>query len=219
MMDEQLHGIDGNNPWKVLADSVNSLHQRFGIANHQGGFSSCQFNEVVACEYQNEFDQYIPWHADSCIYGDKDSMEWMNVYPGMRASICLESPGAVAFAPKKSTEFGRLWYHKRAHSAKEKQRVAGVRGVLALFPGDLMITCGTFHENMVQKTLPLSAITSSTIVYYPAVNLRLKTSLEELVGVKPHLRKRRWALITFKGNLVGRWRFKTSRKLCVRSQR
>ena len=77
---EQLDGIDDNNPCKVLVDSVNWLHEKFGIATHQGGFSSCQFNEVVACEYQNEFDQYIPWHADSCIHGDK-SMEWMNVYP------------------------------------------------------------------------------------------------------------------------------------------
>ena len=154
--------------------------------------------------YQNEFDQYIPWHADSCIYGDKDSMEWMNVYPGMRASICLESPGAVAFAPNKSTQFGRLWYHKRAHSAKEKQRVAGVRGALALFPGDLMITCGTFHENMVQKTLPFSRITPSIIGDFPAVNPCLNESLEELLAVMPGLGKRRRFDITFKRSVIRR---------------
>ena len=125
-------------------------------------------------------------------------MEWMNVYPGMRASICLESPGAVAFAPKKSMDFGRLWYHKRAHSAKEKQRVAGVRGVLALFPGDLMITRGTFQENMVQKTLPFSRITPSIIGDFPAVNPRLKDSLEQLLAVMPSIRKRKRSVITFR---------------------
>ena len=45
MMDEQLHGIDDNNPWKVLADSVNSLHQRFGIANHDDSVSPTEVDE------------------------------------------------------------------------------------------------------------------------------------------------------------------------------
>ena len=122
----------------------------------------------------------------------------------MRASISLESPGVVAFAPRIGTIFARSWYHKKHQGKKENQKVAGVRGVLPLFPGDLMIMCGTFQEYMVQKTLPLSHVTLSTIVDYPAVNRRLKKSLEDLIAVKPDLCKRKRFEITFQRNVIRR---------------
>ena len=148
--------------------------------------------------YQNEFDQYIPWHADSCIYkDDKDNVDSIEVYSGIKASISLESPGVVAFAR-------RSFYGKNYQRRKENQKLAGVRGALPLFPGDLMIMCGTFQEYMVQKTLPLSRVTLSTIVDFPAVNRRLKKSLEDLIAVKPDFCKRKRVENTFQRNVIRR---------------
>ena len=106
------------------------------------------------------------------------------------------------------TDFANRWYHKNLAIRKEKQKQGGVQGVLPLFPGDLMIMRGTFQENMVQKTLPLSAITSSTIVDYPAVNPRVKKSLEDLVDAKPNLGKSRRVEITLKRNVIEAGTFK-----------
>ena len=84
---EQLDGIDDNNPCKVLVDSVNWLHEKFGIATHQGGFRSCQFNDIVACEFNYELEQYIPWHTDSCIYkDDKDTVDTSNEQTNLKTN-------------------------------------------------------------------------------------------------------------------------------------
>ena len=73
-----------------------------------------------------------------------------------------------------------------------------VRGCVALFPGDLMIMCGSFQENMVHKTLQFSHIKPCILEAFPAINPNLKKRLEELVAEMPSLRKRKRTVCTFK---------------------
>ena len=52
----QLDSGDDNEPCGVLVDSLEWLHDKLGIATHQGGFRSCQFNSVVANKYEYGLD-------------------------------------------------------------------------------------------------------------------------------------------------------------------
>ena len=168
-----------------------------GKATDQGGFRSCQFNNVVANQYEYGLDQYIPWHTDAYeVIGPN----------ALIASVSLDCPGAFVFAPRMGTNFARRWLHKRRgeRGQKQKQKEAGVRGALPLFPGDLMIMRGTFQENMVHKTLRFSRITPSVIGDFPAVNPCLNESLEQLLAVMPGLGKRRRFDITFHRNVIRR---------------
>ena len=45
----------------VLVDSLGWLHDKLGIATQQGGFRSCQFNNVVASQYDYVLGEYIPY--------------------------------------------------------------------------------------------------------------------------------------------------------------
>ena len=186
-----VHLDDGtdNGSCGVLLDSISWLHDKLGIATQQGGFRSCQFNNVVASQYDYALGEYIPWHTDANeLFG----------HNALIASVSLDSPGAFVFAPRMGTDFANRWYHKNLAIRKEKQKQGGVRGVLPLFPGDVMIMCGTFQENMMHKTLPVSRITPSIFGDFPAVNPRLKDSLEELLAVMPSIRKRKRSVITFR---------------------
>ena len=61
-----------------------------------------------------------------------------------------------------------------------------------------MIMRGTFQENMVHKTLPFSRITPFIIEDFPAINPRLKKSMEELIVKKGGLGKRKRVELEFK---------------------
>ena len=124
----QLDSGDDNDPCGVLVDSLEWLHDKLGIATHQGGFSSCQFNSVVVNKYEYGLDQYIPWHTDS-------NRNMIGPRP-LIASISLDCPGAVAFAPRMGTNFASRWLHNRRdeRGQKQKQKEAGVRGALPLLP-------------------------------------------------------------------------------------
>ena len=186
-----VHLDDGtdNGSCGVLLDSIGWLHDKLGIATQQGGFRSCQFNNVVATQYDYALGQYIPWHTDA---------NELIGHNALIASVSLDSPGAFVFAPRMGTDFAHRWYHKQLAIRKEKQKQGGVRGVLPLFPGDVMIMCGTFQENMMHKTLPVSRITPSIFGDFPAVNPRLKDSLEQILAVMPSIRKRKRSVITFR---------------------
>ena len=86
----QLDDDTDNGSCGVLLDSSGWLHDKLGIATQHGGFRSCQFNNVVANQYKNGLDQYIPWHTDAS--------EIIGPNP-LIVSITLNSPGVFCFAP------------------------------------------------------------------------------------------------------------------------
>ena len=166
-------------------DSPGWLRNKLGIATDQGGFRSCQFNNVVATQYKNGLDQYIPWHTHASEITDPNPLI---------VSITLNSPGVFCFAPSLDLLYSREF--SRDMNYYEYSR--DVRGCVALFPGDLMIMCGSFQEHMLQRTLPFSHIKPYILEAFPAVNPDLKKRLEELVAEMPSLRKRKRSVFTFK---------------------
>ena len=56
-----------------------------------------------------------------------------------------------------------------------------MRGILPLFPGDLMVMVGSFQEHMVHKTLPRNRITGNVLQGYRAVNQFIGPSVGRLL--------------------------------------
>ena len=104
----------------------------------------------------------------------------------------------LCFSPKFGTPFAEQWYFKNVDKRKQNYRDKGVWGCVGLLPGDLMIMCGSFQKHMVHKTLPFSRITRFIIEDFPAINPRLKKSLEELIVKKGDFGKRKRVELEFK---------------------
>ena len=137
------------------------------------------FNQVVANRYAAG-TEYMPWHTDASVLVGRNPMI-LSVSVG-------PAPGALCFAPRRGTEFGR----SAAALGKE------VRGILPLFPGDVYIVCGSFQDNLVQKTLRNAAISVPVIQSYPAVNTSIASSVEKLLrDVRDGVEKPR-VVITFR---------------------
>ena len=118
-------------------------------------------------------NEKTPWHTDS--------NPLIDPYPTI-VSVRLHSGGAFCFAPNYHGSFaGDRWHAKKNAKKKEKQCNAGVRGILPLFPGDLMVMVGSFHKHMVHKTLPCNKITREVIDGYPTVNQLIRASVGRLL--------------------------------------
>ena len=146
----------------VLWDAFHWIHDKLGNLVQP---EKLWFNEVVANRYVAE-TEHIPWNwGASALFGPSPMMLSVTLGP---------APVAFCFAPRLKTELGRHWADKAALIA------AGVRGMLPLYPGDVMIACGSFHDNFVQKTLPTAAITPRKIESFPAVNTSIAPLVESL---------------------------------------
>ena len=102
------------------------------------------------------------WHTDASEVIDPNALI---------ASVSLGCPGVLCFSPKFGTPFAEQWYLKNVEKRMQNYRDKGVRGCVALFPGDLMIMCGSFQEHMLQRTLPFSHIKPYILRAFPGLTL------------------------------------------------
>ena len=136
------------------------------------------FNELVTNSYDpNEQDAraFIPWHSDqSSVIGDRATI----------LSVSTHSPGAFCFAPKKDSELEARWRSMLSswETVVQKEMRANVRGVLPLFPGDLMGMWGSAQVHLQHKTLRADHITDAHLMRYPAVNSNIRASVRTLLA-------------------------------------
>ena len=168
---------------RVLSDALEWAHD---------GDQNELFNELVANAYDPQMPNSrgcIPWHTDDNKFiGDNPTI----------LSVTTHSPGAFCFAPLKGSGFAHNWHAAKEEKRKQLQIAAGVRGVLPLFPGDLMGMWGSAQKHLQHKTLPPNRITSEVLANYPAVNNSIRASVDLLQAwINQHgLQKR--CVITFR---------------------
>ena len=96
-------------------------------------------------------------------------------------SLTLGHPGVFCFAPFYGVESARKWYYKTEDIRKQCYVDERVRGCVDLWPGDLMLMCGTFQKHMAHKTLKISRIKSRMLQDFPAKNYEVGASLLHLI--------------------------------------
>ena len=117
-----------NGVCQVLLKSLEWTNQMFGVEK------GLQFNEIVANQYVHNMGEYVPWHSDkNSLFANEPVI----------ASITLGAPGVFCFAPLYGSNFANAWNFKKTEQRKQNYNDLGVRGCVALWPGDVMIMCGT----------------------------------------------------------------------------
>ena len=120
----------------VLTDMLNYMHGSLDV----GSGDNVEFNEVLANQYK-VFDQDISYHTDANDLLDKN--------PTI-ISISLGATGAFCYAPVGGTKFGQQWCHNETKTGtkltavRESQRNAGVKGIVPLGAGDILVMWGEF---------------------------------------------------------------------------
>ena len=85
------------------------------------------------------FDKDIPYHTDANDLLDKN----LTII-----SISLGATGAFCYAPDRLTEFGQHWCkndtkaERKLTTIQERQRNAGVKGIVPLIAGDIFVMWG-----------------------------------------------------------------------------
>jgi alkylated DNA repair dioxygenase AlkB len=138
----------------VLGNALDWLHGELGTAAEN------RMNIVVANSYDAALNEAIPWHSDkSKLIGDNPTI----------ASVSLGGPRAFCLKPL----HGSVWdksFGKKQSQRKEAQIAAGVRAVLPLFAGDLVVMTGTCQTALDHQTLPVRHTTANRLAGYPAIN-------------------------------------------------
>ena len=117
-------------------------------------------NIVVANSYDAALNEAIPWHSDkSKLIGDNPTI----------ASVSLGGPRAFCLKPKDGSPWDKTFGSKQKNR-KAAQIAAGVRAVLPLFAGDLVVMTGTAQSALDHKTLSVRQTTAIRLAGYPAVN-------------------------------------------------
>jgi alkylated DNA repair dioxygenase AlkB len=119
-----------------------------------------RMNIVVANSYEAALDEAIPWHSDkNKLIGDNPTI----------ASISLGGPRAFCLKPKHCSPWDKA-FGKKLKKRKAAQIAAGVRAVLPLFAGDLVVMTGTCQTALDHQTLPVRHTTANRLAGYPAIN-------------------------------------------------
>jgi alkylated DNA repair dioxygenase AlkB len=140
----------------VLGNALDWLHGELGTAAEN------RMNIVVANSYDAALNEAIPWHSDkSKLIGDKPTI----------ASVSLGGPRAFCLKPLDGSPWDKSFGSKQS-KRKAAQIAAGVRAVLPLFAGDLMVMTGTCQTALEHQTLPVSQTTAKILAEYPAINER-----------------------------------------------
>ena len=154
----------------VLSDALHWMHDSF-----LDGAEGELFNEVVANTYdpdERKSKATIPWHSD---------LNELIGFDSTIFSVTTHSPGAFCFAPNVRGTLSEQWRAKTWKGRVQKQIAAGVRGVLPLFPGDLVGMWGEAQVYLQHKTLAGSRICEEVIQRYPAVNNKIRPSVANLL--------------------------------------
>jgi alkylated DNA repair dioxygenase AlkB len=147
---------EGDVTCAVLGKALGWLHGKLETATED------RMNIVVANSYEAALDEAIPWHSDkNKLIGDNPTI----------ASISLGGPRAFCLKPKHCSPWDKA-FGKKLKKRKAAQIAAGVRAVLPLFAGDLVVMTGTAQSALDHKTLSVSQTTAIRLAGYPAVNKR-----------------------------------------------
>jgi alkylated DNA repair dioxygenase AlkB len=138
----------------VLGNALDWLHGELGTAAEN------RMNIVVANSYDAALNEAIPWHSDkSKLIGDNPTI----------ASVSLGGPRAFCLKPKDGSPWDKSFGSKQKNR-KAAQIAAGVRAVLPLFAGDLVVMTGTCQTALDHQTLPVRHTTANRLAGYPAIN-------------------------------------------------
>ena len=153
----------------MLSKSMEWVNDKLGLER------SLQFNELVTNQYEIAKEEYTPWHTDKnpllgCV--------------SLIVSLTLGAPGVFCFAPFYGVESASKWNHKCEETKKQRYIDGGVRGSVDLWPGDLLLMCGTFQEHMAHKTLKISRFNQSMFTDFPAANPKVSASWRRLIDNK-----------------------------------
>ena len=152
---------------KVLSDSEAWLHE--GVDKRK-----FRFDDIVANMYDSKVQERVPWHSDD------DAALGANT---VILSITTHSARAFCFQPKWDSDlcYKFLSYKCSYRDRKHGYIDAGVRGVVPLKPGDIMVMTGTAQDNLEHRTLINREITVETMESYPAINANLQNAMDELL--------------------------------------
>ena len=161
----------------VLTKMLDYTHGMLGVWNGD----DMEFNEIVGNRYY-VYDQNVPYHSDTNALLDAN--------PTIM-SISLGATGAFCYAPDYRTEFGKQWCQepgdrneKKLKTIKVRHTEAGVKGMVPLQAGDIMVMGGSFNRFFVHKTLRNCQLhgnystIQSVLDKYPAVRGRIKPSID-----------------------------------------
>ena len=188
---------------KMLSDSEAWLHD--GVANNK-----FRFNEIQATRYDSTNQESIPWHSDQHGRLGKETVI---------LSITTHSPGAFCFQPRQGSKFSYEFHgrHTKYEARTRAYAAAGVRGVLSLHPGDIMVMTGTAQEHLEHKTIANHEITREKLEKYPAVNENVRRYLDAmLIAVERSLPRYR-GVVTFRKTRCHNLGLRLARK-CLREE-
>ena len=126
----QLREGEHNGVCEVLSKSMEWVNDKLGLER------SLEFNELVTNQYDIGKEEYTPWHTDKNPLLGRESLI---------VSLTLGAPGVFCFAPFYGVESASKWNHKCEETKKQRYKDGQVRGCVDLWPGDLMLMCGTFQ--------------------------------------------------------------------------
>ena len=164
----------------VLTKMLDYTHDMLGVWNGD----DMEFNEIVGNRYF-VFDQNVPYHSDA--------NDLLDANPTIM-SISLGATGAFCYAPDYRTEFGKRWCQEpltkreqKLKTIKERHTAAGVKGMVPLQAGDIMVMGGSFNRFFVHKTLRNCEVVGnhptieSVLERYPAVRRRIQPSIDRFL--------------------------------------
>ena len=157
-------------------------------------------NEVLGNIYSREDDERINWHDDT----DELYQTSTDVL-----SLSVGSPGVFCFQPRKNESDNRLYQALyqvtgakscKKDARRQQARDKGLRGLVPLFSGDLLVMSGNCQYYMQHKTLKFSRLTDTAKVLaaYTATSETAKELLPR-VSIKP----KNISLVD-RGNFTGR---------------
>ena len=141
-------------------------------------------NEVLGNVYDRADDEYIPWHSDldSLYENSTDVLSWS-----------VGSPGIFCFRPRDNEVDDTLYRMEgsKGSSAKDKREraiAAGLRGLVPVFAGDIILMSGRCQVFLKHKTQQFSDLSDimRLLKAYPAT-LQSSKDLMHLVCAKPEL--------------------------------
>ena len=135
-------------------------------------------NEVLANIYSRKEDECIGWH---------DDMHELYETSTDVLSLSVGSPGVFCFQPRKNDKDDRLYKITGGNGCKKdlrRQRTIdkGLRGLVPLFPGDLLVMSGNCQSYMRHKTIQFSRLTDTDklLERYTATSKKSKQLLPNL---------------------------------------
>jgi hypothetical protein len=152
------------------------------------------FNEIVANVYSRNRNEAISWHTDkNCLLRKTTDI----------VSLSMGAPGIFCYQPDtRSVDEFREFNIPRGGEAQRRDAMInmGLRGLVPVFSGDILLMSGTFHEYLCHKTLRFTevAVPEDLILKYPGSNANSKQLLPDVLSKNLHCDRAciTWRLIT-----------------------